>query len=105
MALLNNKDDLITSASLVSVAYLKQQRKQQKVCIPSEADEFMLMLKRYANLVYVSFLETCPLFKVLREVILLLRGLSRGDRKRMTIATKGSILWVVLLQSRQFALW
>ena len=51
VALLNNEDDLITSAYLVSVDDLRQQRKQQKVCITSDSYEFMLMLKRYANLV------------------------------------------------------
>ena len=57
VALLNNEDYLINSASLVSVADLSQQCKQQKVCITAEADEIMLMLKRYANLVYVVFSE------------------------------------------------
>ena len=51
VALLNNEDDLTTSASLVGVANLRQQRKKQKYCIPAEVDGFMLMLKRYANLV------------------------------------------------------
>ena len=39
-----------------------------------------------------------------REVIFVLRDLSREARKLMTMATKGSIPWIVLLQSRQFAL-
>ena len=104
VALLNNEDDFITSVSLVSVEDLRQQHKQKKFCITAEADEFMLMLKRYANLVYVIFLETCPLFKVLREVILELRDLSLDACKRITMATKGYILWIVLLQSRQFSL-
>ena len=73
VALLNNEDYLFTSASLVRVADLRQQHKQKKFCIPAEADKFMIMLKRYANIVYVVFLENCPLFKVLREVILALR--------------------------------
>ena len=64
----------------------------------------MLMLKRYANLVYMIFSETCPHFKVLIEVILALRDLSRWARKGTTVANKVSILWIVLLQSRQFAL-
>ena len=104
MALLNNEDDLITSAYLVSMADLRQQRKQKKVWILADAYEFMIMLKCYANLVYVVFPYTWPLFKVLREVILLLRDLSCEARKCMTMATKGSILWIVLLQSRQFIL-
>ena len=55
LAMLNNEDDLITSASLVSVDDLRKQWKKLKVCIPAEADKFMLMLKRYANLVYAIF--------------------------------------------------
>ena len=104
VSLLNDEDDLITSTSLVRVDDMRQQSKQKKVCIPAEADEFMIMLNHYANLVYVVFSETCPLFKVLREVILALRDLSCEAHKCMNMATKGSILWVLLLQSRQLAL-
>ena len=44
------------------------------------------------------------MFKVLREVIRALMGISRETRKRMTMATRGSILWIILLQSHQFEL-
>ena len=67
--LMNNEEDLISSASVVSVANLRLQRRQLKTCIPSEANEFMLILKIYANRVYATFSEACPLFKLLREVI------------------------------------
>ena len=77
VALLNNEDDLITSASLVSMDDLRQQRKHQKVHIYTESDKFMLMLKRYTNIVYVIVFQACPLFKVLRGVIFELRDLSR----------------------------
>ena len=102
--MLNNEDDLITSASLVSVDDLRKQRKKLKVWISAEADEFMIMLKRYVNLVYVVFSETWPMFKLLREVIFALRCIYRQAQKRVTMATRGSILWIILLQSRQFAL-
>ena len=55
VAMLNNEDDLITLASLVSVDDLRKQREKLKVCITAEAEKFMLMLKRYANLVYAIF--------------------------------------------------
>ena len=55
VTLLNNEEDLITSASLVSVDDLRQQCKHHKFCIIAEVDKFILMLKRYANLVYVVF--------------------------------------------------
>ena len=73
MALLNNGNYLITSESLVRVDDPRQHHKQQKVCIHAEVDELMLMLKCYTNLVCVVFSDTCPLFKVLREVIIELR--------------------------------
>ena len=44
------------------------------------------------------------MFKMLREVVCALMNISREARKRMTMATIGSILWVILLQYRQFAL-
>ena len=53
--MLNTEDNLITSASLVSVDDLRKQRKKLKGWISAEADEFMIMLKRYVNLVYVVF--------------------------------------------------
>ena len=45
VVLLNNENYLITSASLISKANIRKQRKHQKVCVPTEADEFMLMLQ------------------------------------------------------------
>ena len=44
------------------------------------------------------------MFKLLREVVRTLRGISREARKLMNMATRGSILWIILLQSLQFAL-
>ena len=64
----------------------------------------MLMLKRYGNLLYAVFTDTCPLFKALKEVIRALCEYSREVRDRMTLSMKGSILWIFLIQSRQFSL-
>lgn len=50
------------------------------------------------------FSETCPLLKALKELIHALREYSREARKCMMLSTKGSIIWIVLLQSRQFSL-
>ena len=64
VALLNDEQDLLNTASLVSISDLCVQRKKIMISIPAEADEFMVMLKRYANLLYAVFTETCPLYKV-----------------------------------------
>ena len=55
ITLLNSKEDLIASASLVSVADLRMQQKKSKACVPQYASNFMLMMKRYTNLVYAIF--------------------------------------------------
>ena len=75
-----------------------------KICIPETADEFLLLLKRYANLLFSLFTSRCPLFKCVKEVITALQAYSREARKRMSLHTRGSILWIILLQSRQFGL-
>ena len=64
----------------------------------------MLMLKRYGNLLYEIFSDTYPLFKYIKEVICAQQEYSREARKRMTLSTKGYILWIILLKSRQFSL-
>ena len=64
----------------------------------------MLMLKRYANLLYALFSEDCPMFNAIVAIIRVLNDLSCKARRRMSAATKGSILWILLLQLRQFAL-
>ena len=104
VATLNSENDLLSSATLVSVDDLCSQKKKLKVKIPEDQADFMLMLRRYANLLYAAFLDDAPLFKLVREVIRALRDFSREARKRMTLNTKGSILWIILLQSRQFAI-
>ena len=97
VAVLNDEQDLLNTASLVSISDLRVQRNKIKISIPAEADKFMVILKRYANLLYTVFTETCPLFNALLEVIRALREFSREAQKRMTMSTKGSILWILLL--------
>ena len=104
VAMLNEEQDLLNSASLVSVVDLRGQRSKIKISIPVEPEEFMLMLKRYANLLFALFSDSSPMFNAMVAIISALRDLSREARRQMTLATKGSILWIILLQSRQFAL-
>ena len=54
-AWLDDEQDLINSASLVSVADLRVRRNKLKICIPTEAEDFMLVPKRYGNLMYAIF--------------------------------------------------
>ena len=100
----NDENALLDSASLVSVADIRALRKKVKLSVPTEAEEFMLILKRFANLLYALFSARCPLFRCTQEVIIAIKAFSREARRTMSQATKASILWIGLLQARQFAL-
>ena len=104
VAHINDELDLLNRASQVSVANLRGQRSKLKISIPAEENDFMLMLKRFTNLLYAVFSDTCPFFKAMVEIVRALKDHSREARKRMSLATRGSILWIVLLQARQFSI-
>ena len=57
LALLNDEQDLLNTTSLVSVEDIRLQWRKLNICIPLEAYDFMLMLKRYGNLLY-AILQT-----------------------------------------------
>lgn len=100
----NDEDELLDAASLVSVEELRALKKKRTLTIPEEAAEFLVILKRFANLLFALFTSACPLFKCMKEIITALRDYSREARRRMSLNTKGALLWIVLLQARQFSL-
>ena len=67
VAWLNDEQDLINSASLFSVADLRVRRNKLKICIPTEAEEIMLMLKRYGKILYAIFWTHVHYSKPLRR--------------------------------------
>ena len=55
VACINHEENLLTSASMVSVDDPRNKQRKQKICIPTKVDEFMLTLKKYVNLIYAVF--------------------------------------------------
>ena len=104
VAAINDEADLIQRASMVSVQDLRALKRKMKINIPDTAEGFIILLKKFTNLVFVLFLSQSPLFKCVREVIDAIKAYSREARKKMSIQTKGSILWIILLQARQFGI-
>ena len=102
VALLNDKEELINSASLVSVNDLRAQQKKMKISVPVDATEFFTMIKRYANLIYAVFSETCTLFKLMREVVRALQAYSREARKRMMLSADSEVLCATVFLRRQW---
>ena len=72
--------------------------------IPDAADGLMLLLKLYANIKFTLFSNMIPLFRALVKIIDSIKAFSRVSCNAMTIKTKASIIWIILLQSRKFSM-
>jgi len=105
VAQLNILEEAIDSAKVTTVEdLLKTKSKAGKVRVPDNIEEFMRVLKRFANLIYALFSKDCPLFLALKAVIDALRAYSPTARQALSLQTKAAILWIILLQSRHFAM-
>jgi hypothetical protein len=60
-------------------------------------------IMRIAPLPPYMFSKDCPFLLCVIQIINALKQFSRNAREAMSIMTKASILWVILLQARQFA--
>jgi hypothetical protein len=104
VARINDTEDALTRASAVTMQDIANLKKKLIPKIPATADDFMLLLKRYANLLFALFSEDCPFYKCVVKIVDALKEFSRVAREAMSTITKASILWIILLQSRTFAL-
>jgi hypothetical protein len=101
---LNADDEAVALASSVTPNELKALKLRQKAIVPSSSEKFLLLLMSYANLLYALFGADCPLFLCVVRLVTAYKAFSRSAREKMSTLTRGSILWVLLKQSRQFAI-
>ena len=104
VATINDRYDTLKKASAVTVGDVDKAKASVKASVPDTADEFITLLKQYANLLFALFLGDCPLFKCVANVVNCIRNYSLAARKAMTKASNVSILWIIFLQSRKFAI-
>ena len=78
-------------------------RANLKATTQGDADIFMLMLKRYTNMLHALFSSVCPLYLQMYEIMQAFRYFSPNARSKLTHQVKTCILCIVLLQSRRFA--
>ena len=103
VALMVEDDEDLFKATAVSAAEVKAARAKVKAKTPATAEEFMLMLKRFTNLLFALFSSQSPLYKQLYAVVKALRDYSPNARAQLSHEAKTSILWIILLQARRFA--
>jgi hypothetical protein len=104
VAQINEDEDTLQRASHVTFQDLKNFKKKITPAVPEQAADYMLLLKRYANLLFALFSSKCPHFQCVLLIINALKTFSKAARENMTLRTKASILWIVLLQARQFSI-
>jgi hypothetical protein len=103
VAKLNYDDDAFNAASHTTVDDILKLQCKARAKVPESAETFMLTLRTFANLLFALFSKDCPYLKCVTVVINAIKQFSRKAREAMSITTKVSILWVILLQGRQFA--
>lgn len=84
VATMTQEHDDLAGASSVSIADFKANRAKLKAQTPPDADGFLLMLKRYTNLLYALFSADCPLYKQMFEIVNTLRQYSANVRSTLT---------------------
>jgi hypothetical protein len=104
VAALNDADENIGQASHVTPGDIKALKSKFKPKVPDTSEKFIVLLKTFANLIFSLFSIDSPLFQYLQTVIKALREYSPRARDAMSNSTKASILWVILKQSRLFAI-
>lgn len=61
------------------------------------------MHKRYANLLFGLFGGSCPLYLHMVNIVENITSLSKSALDNMTQKSKSTMLWIILIQSREFA--
>jgi hypothetical protein len=103
IAAINEADGDIANSNYTLPEHHKKLRSKQKVECPADGTKLVLLLKRFANLVYAIFGDTCPLFLMIKTLVDAIKEFSDEAREGMSKRSIASILWILLIQTRHFA--
>ena len=76
----------------------------QKIVVSDLFDKLVKLLRKYINILHATFGSACPFSVILRNMLGSLEGYSDNAQSTITKQTIASILWIILLQSRHFAI-
>jgi hypothetical protein len=100
--MMQDNDDML-SATHISASEVKASRARLKPTTPTDAAGFLLMLKRFTNLLHALFSSQSPFYKQMYNILRALRNYSQNARSKLSHEAKTSMLWIILLQGRRFA--
>jgi len=97
VAFMHQEADDMGKVSAVSATEIRRARAKLTASVPKDADRFMLMLKRFRNLLFALFTSQCPLFIQIYDIIKAFREYSTSARANISTKSRASILWIILL--------
>ena len=103
VAQLNQEDEMLNSATHRTVEDMRAQKKTLKPTVPTSPYDFLKLLRRLGNFFHVVFGDLCPLFLSMEMVIEAYQKCSEVARKNMSDQSRAAMLWIILLQCREFA--
>ena len=103
IALMNIEDSHLQEATHITVSDRRNQKAQQKPDVPVSSTMLLKIMKKLGNFLYVIFGDACPLFVNLEMIIDAYTKCSERARQNMTAESRASMLWIILLQCREFS--
>ena len=98
----NEQFEMMEEATLYSLEDLKVTTKLEAK-VPSGFHDLRQCLKAFGNLLFALFGAMCPLLLQLQELITAMGQFSSHSRVAMLQKHRASIMWVLFLQTREFA--
>ena len=103
IALINTEDGHLEDATHITVSDRRHQKSHQRPEVPSSPYQLLKLIKKLGNFLFVIFSNACPLFIQVEMVIDAFTKCSDRARHNMTAASCASMLWILLLQCREFS--
>ena len=97
MALMQQNHEDLLNTSLVSTSEVKADHTKLIESTPTDSEVFIIMFKRYENLLFTLFPSYFPLYKQVYATIKALREYSPNARAALQHKTKTIILWIIPL--------
>ena len=88
----------LLNASLVSTSEVKATRTKLITLTTTDPEVFMIILNRFANLLFALFSSYFPLYKQVHAIIKAPKDYSPNERADLQQDTKTSILWITLFK-------
>ena len=93
----------LAASSSTTPADIKASTTRLIATVPKEGAKWLQVIRRFANLLFLLFTPSCPLYIKLLDMVKALRAYPVEVIEKLPSHPKASILWIIHLQARAFA--